>query len=391
MSLETLKFWLPAFAGMVCLGLGAGLIGVYGFFVAPLSQEFGVGAAVLNMGPVALLLVPGIVAPIVGRFADRVPIRRILLLGVTFAMSWLMLIGQAPALWMAGFGFLMVVLGMTLYGPVVVNGLMVKLYPGREARALAIAAMGISFASASLPPLTGLLLEMMSWRSTLVVLGATLMCVLWMVIWWAVPNTGLASGAEVSQPLGREMYREKSFWLVGFCVALAFNASIVLAVCYPTHFAASGFSVTQAGLFLAFAGMAGLLGKVCVAWLGDAGKAHAKWLAIGLLVVQAVGLVLLVSSSSTVAVVGSVMLAGFGGGAFIPMHPYLNSQFFEASVIAQVNGAQMPLFLPFGIVGAPLAGYVFDRTGSYDSVVLCLAAVLVMAAVLAWRLPAGRK
>lgn len=376
---------------MVCLGLGAGLIGVYGFFVAPLSEEFGVGAAVLNIGPVALLLVPGIVAPIVGRFADRVPIRRMMLVGVTFAMSWLMLIGQASALWMAGIGFLMVVLGMTLYGPVVVNGLMVKIYPGREARALAIAAMGISFASALLPPIAGFMLEMMSWRSTLLTLGASLLCILWVVILLGVPVAGAASGGPNVEPLGRELYREKAFWLVGFCVALAFNAAVVLAVCYPTHFATNGFSVTQAGLFLACAGSAGLLGKVVVAWLGDAGKAYAKWLAIGLLLLQAVGLVLLVLSSSTVAAVLSVMLAGFGGGAFLPMHPYLNSQYFDASVIAQVNGAQMPLFLPFGIVGAPLAGYVFDQTGSYDTVLLALAAVLVLSALLALRLPAARK
>ena len=39
---------------MICLALGAGLIGIYGFFVKPLSEEFGVGVATLNIGPVAL-------------------------------------------------------------------------------------------------------------------------------------------------------------------------------------------------------------------------------------------------------------------------------------------------------------------------------------------------
>ena len=35
-------------------------MGIYGFFVEPLSSEFGVGVAMLNVGPVALLLVPAI-------------------------------------------------------------------------------------------------------------------------------------------------------------------------------------------------------------------------------------------------------------------------------------------------------------------------------------------
>jgi hypothetical protein len=78
---------------------------------------------------------------------------------------------------------------------------------------------------------------------------------------------------------------------------------------------------------------------------------------------------------------------GFGGGAFIPMHPYLNSQYFDSTIISQVNGAQMPLFLPFGLVGAPLAGYVYDQTGSYDLVLIVLAATLGIAALLVLRLP----
>ena len=47
----------------------------------------------------------------------------------------------------------------------------------------------------------------------------------------------------------------------------------------------------------------------------------------------------------------------------------------------------MPLFLPFGLVGAPLAGYVYDQTGSYDLVLIGLAVTLGIAAFLAMRLP----
>ncbi|MGB1141592.1 MAG: hypothetical protein ACPG1A_11880, partial [Halioglobus sp.] len=149
---ELLKTWLPAVGGMVCLGLGGGLIGIYGFFVGPLSEEFGVGVATLNIAPVLLLLVPGFVAPIIGGLADRLPIRNLVLIGVTLAMASLALVSQAQALWFAALGFLGFSLGITFYGPVVINGLMVKLYVGREARATAIAAIGISVATAVVPP-----------------------------------------------------------------------------------------------------------------------------------------------------------------------------------------------------------------------------------------------
>ena len=80
-------------------------------------------------------------------------------------------------------------------------------------------------------------------------------------------------------------------------------------------------------------------------------------------------------------------LLGFGGGGMIPIHPYLNSRYFEASVIGQVNGAQMPLFLPFGLIGAPLAGYTYDQMGSYVPVMQALIAVLCLAALLVVILP----
>ena len=78
-----LRHWLPALCGMACLGCGVGLSGIYGLFGEPLAQTFGVGVAAINTGPVALLLVPAFVAPLVGRLVDRVSIRRLMLAGVS--------------------------------------------------------------------------------------------------------------------------------------------------------------------------------------------------------------------------------------------------------------------------------------------------------------------
>lgn len=382
--------WLPAIGGMICLGLGAGLIGIYGFFVEPLSQEFGVGVALINAGPVMLLIVPGFVAPFIGRLADRIPIRRLILCGATLAMCALVGISRAPALWLAGFGFFLFALGLTMYGPVVVNGLMVKIYAGREARALAIAAIGISVATAVLPPVVGVMLEQLDWRTTLAVLASILLVLLWLSVLCTIPS-GVA-GAKVAKEggPGKEIYRQPAFWLIGLCIALGMNVAVVLAVCYPPMFANKGFSLAQAGWFLSLAGVAGLVGKACIAWLGDAGRQHAKWLAAGLLALQVVAMLLLRNAETASAVFVVLALAGFGGGAFLPMQPYLNSRYFDAAIIGQVNGSQMPLFLPFGLVGAPLAGYVFDQTGSYDLVLQGLAVVLFVAALLAARLPAVR-
>jgi predicted MFS family arabinose efflux permease len=295
-------------------------------------------------------------------------------------------ISRSPSLPLAGLGFLLFALGLTLYGPVVVNGLMVKLYPGREARALAIAAIGISLAGAGLPPVVGQLLAHLDWRVALLTLSLVLLAILWLVILAGIPSK--AVGVGVGEDSGQSGFqRGRSFWLIGFCVALGFNVTVILAVCYPPLFVSRGYSVAQAGWFLSVAGLAGLVGKTAIAWLGDAARGHIRFLAAGVLLIQVLGLGLLSTATSAGGVLMAMALLGFGTGAFIPMHPYLNSRYFDASVIGRVNGAQMPLFLPFGLVGAPLAGLAFDRMGHYQAVLLVLAVALSVAALLSLMLP----
>lgn len=384
-----LRVWLPALSGMICLGLGAGLIGVYGFFVQPLSEEFGVGAAVINIGPVALLLVPGFISPFVGKLADRLPMRRMVAIGATIAMGSLLAISRVSDLVAAGLLFLLFSLGLTFYGPVVVNGLMIRQYPGKEARALAIAAIGISVASAILPPLMGFLLSTMDWRTALASLAAGVWITLLLVTFTAVPADAKSSTASRVRT-DAQIYRRPEFWLIGFSVAMGLSVSVIMAVVYPPHFVAEGFSLAQAGWFLSLAGMSGLLGKAFVAWIGDAARPYAKWLAVAMLVLQIVGFAVLLRVETAAGVMLALFFLGFGAGAFIPMHPYLNSRYFDPEVISEVIGAQMPLFLPFGLVGTPLAGYVFDSTGSYDPVLMGLCGLLALAILFAVRLPVKR-
>lgn len=383
-----IKDWIPALTGMMCFALGAGLIGVYGFFAEHLAREFEVGLATINIGPVALLLVPGLVGPLVGRLVDRVPIRRIMLTGATIAMLSLCVSSSASSLAMAAFGFVGFSLGLSMYGPVVVNGLLIKLYPGREARALAFAAMGISVATAVLPPLVGVLLVSFEWRMALTMLAVGILLTLWFLILLGIPaNAGVASDDTPVAKADINFYRQRSFWLVGICVALVMNTAIILAICYPPHFTSQGYSVAQAGLFISVAGIAGLIGKAALAVFAEAVSRYTKAVAIGLIAGQAIGLGLLLVVTSVGQTMLVLCLAGACGGGFIPMHPYLNSRYFEARIIGRVNGAQMPLFLPLGIVGAPLAGYLYDRQGHYETVFMGLVCVLLVAIVLALFLP----
>ncbi|AQA17591.1 hypothetical protein BST95_04420 [Halioglobus japonicus] len=376
---------------MACLGLGAGLMSVYGFFVPALSEEFGVGAATINIGPVALMLVPGLASPFVGRFADRLPIRRIILTGCTLAALALVLTSMAPSLILAGLSFVLFALGMTLYGPVVINSLMVKLYAGNEGKALALVAAGTSLASAILPPLVGAGLEVWGWRSALAALGVSLAVVLWVLVLAFIPASGGGSAAAADTPSKpKDIYRRREFWLVGVAVALVFNVSVLATICYPPLFISRGVDPVQVGFMVGTSAIAGLCGKLFVAFSADYLHDRPRILALCILLVQASGIAILLLIDSGWMLWLGLACSGFGVGAFLPVHPWLNSRYFDNSIIGQVNGAQMPLMLPLGLAGPPLAGLAFDRTGSYDLALAAMFVLLVLAGLVLASLPKPR-
>ena len=373
---------MPAIAGMLLLGLGGGLMGIYGFFVTPLAKEFNVGVAIINIGPVAILLVPGFLSPLIGRLADRIPIRRLIFTGIVVAALSMFAVSLAPSLRLAAVAFIGLTVGLILYGPVVVNGLMVKRYPGREARALAIAAMGMSVSAVVLPPLVGGLLSAGDWRFTLQVLALGLAVVLGLMTYFAIPR-GVITVADSDEPAAPlDIYRYPPFWLIGLCMALGLNVAMIGAICFPPHFAQQGYSIAEAGWFLSVTGIAGFTGKTVVAWLGDRIQHGAKWLVAGIMLLQIFGLFLLMRADSSTSIYAAMLMIGLSNGAFIPMHPFINSRYFDAAIISEVTGKQMPLFLPLGLVGAPMAGYIFDQTGNYQLVFTLMMAIVAMAALL---------
>ncbi len=186
---KPLSFWLPAFIGMVCQGLGIGLIAIYGFFQIPLSDTFEVGAATINIGPVFLLIVPAFIGPLIGRFVDKIAIRYILMLGVLIAMLSLYGISLSETLFQATLGFIGFSIGLSMYGPISINAMLIKIYKHRSGRALAISAMGVSIATILLPPIIAWLMSSYDWRESLVFLSTGIFFVLSGCVLLGVPLT----------------------------------------------------------------------------------------------------------------------------------------------------------------------------------------------------------
>lgn len=399
--ISTARYWLPAIAALICLGLGMGIMSVFGFFIDPLAEEFSVSRATITSAPIILILVPAFFGPIVGRIADNLPIRVIMMIGLCIATGSLYLISIAPSLLLAALGFASFVVGMSMCGPIVINALLVKIYQQDSGRALAIGAMGASLAGITLPKCVAYLMVDGTWRDALSVLSVGIFLLLALVIIFAIPRSSkpLQKNDHLTKPVNdiessasetatsttdKSFLKNPSFWFVGVGMAMTLNAALVLGICYPPHLLGLGFSLDQAASIIAMGGVGGIIGKLCVASLVDRFTQRIKYVVIAVLLIKIVAVIGLLTISSFYPLLSVALLLGFGGGAFIPMHPILNSCYFDRSIVGQINGAQMPLFLPFALIGAPMAGLAYDTSGHYQWVLLAIISVLSLAVILFW-------
>ena len=399
-------------AAMLCMALSMGLMTVFGFFVDPVAADFAVSHATVTTAPVFLMIVPAFTGPIFGRMADSLPIRWLMWVGIVIAMGSLYQVSQAASIMAAALWFIGFVIGLGLCGPVVINSLLTKLYLNNSGRALAIAAMGASVAAVLLPLWIAWLFEHGSWRDALASLSLLIMVFMLIVTTLGIPANNAALRQVSVEPTtdddevkpaeavdvdtvgggsSTSIFRNPSFWLIGIGMAVAFNGALVLSICYAPHLLNIGLTVTQSALVVSMGGVGGFVGKTIVAMVVDRYRSQVKWVAVAVLAVQVLGLVILVSTDIYPVILFAALLVGFGGGAFIPMHAILNSCYFHDSVVGRVNGAQMPLFLPLGLIGAPLTGYAYDQLGHYYWVWFAIIAALIIASLLLIRLPAVRE
>jgi MFS family permease len=75
------------------------------------------------------------------------------------------------------------------------------------------------------------------------------------------------------------------------------------------------------------------------------------------------------------------VLYGVGMGAVMPMTPVLRARYFGRKSFGTIAGWSRALTIPVGVVGPVLAGWIYDRTGSYEIAFVLFAITLAISVV----------
>jgi len=384
--------WRIVWTVALAQALGPALMGPIGVFMTQLLDECGASRAAVSLGGPILAGMMMLVGLVVGPRLDRGPIRRIMLWGVVIMLGAMLGLARGRSLLEVGALLAVASVGMSMYGTLPAQVLLVNWFSRLRGQALALSTVGMSISGLTLPPLCAWLIAQYGWRESVsyIALVAALLCfppILAFVInrpedvgQHPDGDTASATPAPPSERLSfRFFLRDANFWLVSVGMGLALSALAVALHLVP--FGQSlGFELREAAWAPTALSSGSLVGKLLGGWSID--RLGKRATVVGLLVIQALGWVLLASEPDYSTLLAGSALMGFGAGGFLPLPPIFLAACFGRNVVGQASGLAGAAALPIQMLAPPLVGAVFDSTGSYQIAFQSMVGVALLAAVL---------
>jgi MFS family permease len=366
----------------------------YGVFFKALAEDFGGSRFGVATGLAIMNIAIGLFAPFLGHALDRGSIRNIMCFGALLTATGFFIASQIDALWQ--FYVLMgtfLALGVMTVGGIAGTTLVANWFSDRRGTALGISGMGISLSGFAMAPLATLLIGAIGWRSTFLVYGAVPLVVVLPAVWLVVvtrpEEMGLRPDGEQkgepapalhpetlpssedadlrAQPDTWSIWSalgERNLWVIAVAVALNSCTNGAMLTHIIPHATDIGFEPLAAAWVLSCIAGFGVLGKVLFGWIVDRiDKRVALWLATGL---QGLGVALIMNAEQYHLLLLSGAVYGLGMGGLVPLSGALIGAAFGRERFGRAIGAMNPLMLPIRVFGIPYAGWIFDRTGSYE-------------------------
>lgn len=371
--------------------------GSLGLFIVPLSDEFGWNRAEISFALTVFTVSLAVCLPLVGRIADRVGSRRVVVPSILVCGLSLAAIPLIGELWHLLLIFL--VIGSLGAGA---NNLPYMLtisawFDRRRGLAIGLAMAGAGFGFTYVPPLVQYTIDAFGWRPAYWVLAVITILVAAPVVGLVFRDTpadkGLradgdaevADAATARETAGltvRAALRRREFWLLWamFC-ALSFSLYGLLPHFVPL-LTDRGMPPADAAWAASSIGATIIIARVIIGYLID--RFFAPRVALVFFLLSAAGIGLLAASDTPVSAFVAAILIGLSIGAEIDLLAYLSGRYFGLRHFGSVYGLMFAALLVGTSAGPVSFGAVYELQGSYLSIlVFCallnVAASLVMA------------
>lgn len=358
-----------------------------GFFLQPMTMEFGWGRDVFAFAIAIQNLLNGVGQPFSGAIADRFGVVRALIGGALLYAAGLALMSYSttPGMLTVSAG---VLIGFGLSGasfPIVLSAFG-KLMPDEwRSMALGIGTAAGSFGQFLFSPLAVALLGTVGWHQTLLVFAGIVLLVLPLSLALATGGQGRAVTSAAAAPqsfreaLGEAFGHNSYILLVLGFFTCGFHVAFITTH-LPPYLVDKGLDATWGGWVIALIGLFNIVGSLAAGMLG--GKLPKRYLLAGIYLSRAIAIAWFMLVPVTPA---SAMLFGAAMGIFwlstVPLTSGLVAVMFGTRYMATLFGFVFFSHQVGAFIGVWLGGFLYERTGSYDVVWWLGAALGIVAAV----------
>jgi MFS family permease len=364
-------------AGAAISFIGFGPRSVFGFFLQPISNEFGWGRDVFALTFALQQLFWGIGQPFAGAIADRFGTTRVLIAGSLLYLAGLLLmtVSSAPLLMHVTGG---VLLGFALAGcsfNVVLGAFAKLLPPEKRGLGLGLGTAAGSFGQFVCSPFAPMLVSAIGWKSTLYVLAATTLFILPLAfaLWTApAPPGRKATAADGGAPLSlvsalREAFAQPSYvlLLLGFFTC-GFQLAFITGH-LPQFLADRGLDPWVAGVTLGAIGFTNIIGSLTAGWMTM--RYPRRYMLAFIYTMRSlfiIAFILFPITPTTSILFGLAM--GFMWLSTVPPTSGLVALMFGVRYMTMLYGFVFFSHQVGGFFGAWLGGVLYERFGGYDIV-----------------------
>ncbi|GGF60552.1 MFS transporter [Alteromonas lipolytica] len=389
---EFKRGWQIIFASSIGIGLGLSPVPFYtiGMFAPELAAEFGWGFGDIMIGITVMTLTVLLSSPLVGGLADRFGVRPVILASIvlfslgfgTFALG-----NGSLLLFYFSWGLIAAVGAGTL--PITWTRGVNLWFEKKKGLALGLALIGTGVFGSLIKPLTAFLIAELGWRGAYVVIAALpLVIALPIAYFFFYESPDHKQKTEVATDVKEEtgmtmaqVFRDRRFWTI--CIAII-PISFALGGPVPNMenlLLSKGFDKAAVAGIVPMIGISVLVGRTLGGWLID--HFWAPGIAFILLSLPALACWMLTADElTTLTALFAIFLIGFASGVEYDLLAFLIARYFGMKSYSTIYGFIYATFALGAGVGPMVFGIIYDKTQSYNSILLFSLVILLVGAAM---------
>jgi len=397
MKLKNLHYsWVMVVVAACVLAAFVTMFYTFGIFLIPLTAEFNWDRGALSGAISMLTLIFGFLGIFSGRLSDKYGPRLLATIGGLFIGIGFLLMSQVSSLWQVYliWGVLFGVGGGCCYVPV--TSTIPRWFAKRRGVAVGITVTGIGLGGMISPTLAQWLISSYGWRQACIILGLITSIIIISLVQFmkhspqrvGLKPYGEDGTIEDKQPSAsivgglsfKQVIKASRFWFFGlilFCFIFAVQVIIVHIAPYAVDI---GISAIVAASMVSILAGASAIGRFSIGFISD--RIGARRALTACVTTFTLALIWLLFAKEVWMLYVFAVVFGVAYGGIVPLQPLVAADLFGLSSLGTIFGAVHFLGTIGGALGAPLAGTIFDVTGSYNLAFLICVIIGALAIIL---------